>query len=165
MSRVVHIETVRSRQMPENYEVVYTHPSGATAIFTRHEGELDALAKGLDAEQFWVFKNVKALLVRNEDTDLDESNAQMAQIGFRANVRIITRPEAAAASVEPAVALATTAHAGVHLPGPSYWPLVLAFCATVALSGWLFFPTTAPLIVLGLVGVFFCSVAWGLEVI
>jgi hypothetical protein len=150
--------------MPENYEVVYTHPSGATAIFTRHEGELDALAKGLDAEQFWVFKNVKALLVRNEENDLDESNALMAQIGFRANVRVITQPTAAVA-VEPAVALAAAAHAGPHLPGPSYWPLVLAFCATVALSGWLFFPTTLPLIVLGLVGVFFCSVAWGLEVI
>ena len=151
--------------MPENYEVVYTHPSGATAIFTRHEGELDALAKGLDAEQFWVFKNVKALLVRNEEGDLDESNSLMAQIGFRSNVRIITQPAAAAAVAEPAIALATAAHAGPHLPGPSYWPLVLAFCATVALSGWLWFPTTLPLIVLGLAGVFFSSVAWGLEVI
>lgn len=151
--------------MPENYEVVYTHPSGATAIFTRHEGELDALAKGLDAEQFWVFKNVKALLVRNEEDDLDESNALMAQIGFRANVRTITRPEAAAAATEPAVALATAAHAGPHLPGPSYWPLLLAFSATVALSGWLWYPTTLPLVVLGLVLVFICSVAWGLEVI
>jgi hypothetical protein len=151
--------------MPENYEVVYTHPSGATAIFTRHDGELDALAKGLDAEQFWVFKNVKALLVRNDEDDLEESNIQMAQIGFRANVRILTKPEAAAAAVEPAVALATVAHAGPHLPGPSYWPLLLAFSATVALSGWLFYPTTLPLIVLGLVLVFVCSVAWGLEVI
>jgi hypothetical protein len=151
--------------MPENYEVVYTHPSGATAIFTRHEGELDALAKGLDAEQFWVFKNVKALLVRNDEDDLDESNIQMAQIGFRANVRILTKPEAAAAVVEPVFALATVAHAGPHLPGPSYWPLLLAFSATVALSGWLFYPTTLPLIVLGLVLVFICSVAWGLEVI
>jgi hypothetical protein len=151
--------------MPENYEVVYTHPSGATAIFTRHEGELDALAKGLDAEQFWVFKNVKALLVRNEEGDIDESNRQMAQIGFRAFVRIMTRPEAAVAAVEPAVALATAAHAGPHLPGPSYWPVLLAFSATMALSGWLFYPTTLPLIVLGLALVFICSVAWGLEVI
>jgi hypothetical protein len=151
--------------MPENYEVVYTHPSGATAIFTRHEGELDALAKGLDAEQFWVFKNVKALLVRNEEGDIDESNALMGQIGFRANVRIITQPPAASTAVEPAVVLATAAHAGPHLPGPSYWPLLLAFSATMALSGWLFFPTTLPLIVLGLVLVFICSVAWGLEVI
>jgi hypothetical protein len=151
--------------MPENYEVVYTHPSGATAIFTRHEGELDALAKGLDAEQFWVFKNVKALLVRNDEEDIDESNALMAQIGFRASVRIITRPEGATAAVEPAVLLATAAHAGPHLPGPSYWPLLLAFSATLALSGWLFYPTTLPLIVLGLALVFICSVAWGLEVI
>jgi hypothetical protein len=151
--------------MPENYEVVYTHPSGATAIFTRHEGELDALAKGLDAEQFWVFKNVKSLLVRNDSGDIEESNRQMREIGFRSNVRVITRPEAAAVAAEPALVLATTAHAGPHLPGPSYWPLLLAFSATLALSGWLFFPTTLPLIVLGLVLVFVCSVAWGLEVI
>jgi hypothetical protein len=77
--------------MPENYEVVYTHPSGATAIFTRHEGELDALAKALDSEQFWVFKNVKSLLVRNDAGDLEESNQLMRVIGFTANVRIITR--------------------------------------------------------------------------
>ena len=47
--------------MSENFEVVYTHPSGATATFIRHDGELDALAKALDAEQFWVFKTVKTL--------------------------------------------------------------------------------------------------------
>jgi len=151
--------------MPENYEVVYTHPSGATAIFTRHEGELDALAKGLDAEQFWVFKNVKALLVRNEEGDLDESNRQMLEIGFRPSVRVLTRPEAAAVLEPAAVAVAPAAHAGPHLPGGSYWPILLAFSATLALSGWLFFPVTLPLIVLGLALVFFCSVAWGLEVI
>ena len=72
--------------MPENYEVVYTHPSGATAIFTRHDGELDALAKSLDSEQFWVFKNVKALLVRNDAGDLEESNRLMREIGFAASV-------------------------------------------------------------------------------
>ena len=55
--------------MPENYEVIYTHPSGATATFIRQDGELDALAKGLDAGQFWVFKNVKSLLVRNDAGD------------------------------------------------------------------------------------------------
>ncbi|HEX8034937.1 MAG TPA: hypothetical protein VF510_13865, partial [Ktedonobacterales bacterium] len=60
--------------MSENFEVVYTHPSGATATFIRHDGELDALAKALDAEQFWVFKNVKTLLVRNDEGDLAESN-------------------------------------------------------------------------------------------
>ena len=27
--------------MPENYEVMYTHPSGATATFVRQDGELD----------------------------------------------------------------------------------------------------------------------------
>jgi hypothetical protein len=150
--------------MPENYEVVYTHPSGATAIFTRHDGELDALARALDAEQFWVFKNVKALLVRNDAGDLEESNQLMREIGFTANVRVITRPEPVLAARAP-VMVAAEAHAGPHLPGPSYWPLLLAASATLALGGWLYFPTTAPLVALGLLLVFICAVAWGLEVI
>ena len=73
--------------MPENYEVIYTHPSGATATFIRQDGELDALAKGLDAGQFWVFKNVKSLLVRNDAGDLEESTRLMAGIGFTAGQR------------------------------------------------------------------------------
>ncbi|MGO8946809.1 MAG: hypothetical protein ACLQUY_03905 [Ktedonobacterales bacterium] len=150
--------------MPENYEVVYTHPSGATATFTRHDGELDALAKGLDAEQFWVFKNVKSLLVRNDDGDLNDSNQQMRAIGFTASVRVITQPQVVAVAKGPELALAA-AHAGPHLPGPSYWPLLLAFSATLALCGWLYFPATAPVIVLGLLMVFICAVGWGLEVI
>lgn len=149
--------------MPENYEVVYTHPSGATATFTRHDGELDALAKGLDSEQFWVFKNVKALLVRNDSGDLEESNRQMRAIGFSASVRVITRPEVAVAAREPAPVLVAAEHAGPHLPGPSHWPIALAFSATIALAGWLYFPVTIPVIALGLFMVFFCTVAWGLE--
>jgi hypothetical protein len=150
--------------MPENYEVVYTHPSGATAIFTRHDGELDALAKSLDSEQFWVFKNVKALLVRNDAGDLEESNRLMREIGFAASVQVPTRPEPVAIAREP-VLVGAEAHAGPHLPGPSYWPLLLAFGATLALSGWLYFPTTLFVIALGLLMVFICAVAWGLEVI
>lgn len=151
--------------MPENYEVVYTHPSGATATFTRHDGELDALAKSLDAEQFWVFKNVKALLVRNEDGDLEESNRLMREIGFTPNVRVIARQAAVAVAREPALAVAAEAHAGPHLPGPSYWPLLLAASATLALGGWMFFPITLPLVILGLLLIFICVVSWGLEVI
>src|SRR5215469_10198200 len=151
--------------MPENYEVVYTHPSGATAIFTRHDGELDALAKSLDSEQFWVFKNVKALLVRNDAGDLEESNQLMREIGFTANVRVITRPEPAITVARDPVMVGAEAHAGPHLPGPSYCPLLLSASATLALGGWLYFPTTAPLIALGLLLVFICAVGWGLEVI
>jgi len=151
--------------MPENYEVVYTHPSGATAIFTRHDGELDALAKALDAEQFWVFKNVKALLVRNDAGDLEESNQLMREIGFTANVRVITQPAPTIPLAREPVVVGAEAHAGPHLPGPSYWPLLLAASATLALGGWLYFPTTLPLVALGLLLVFICAVAWGLEVI
>ena len=46
-----HALVFEEAAMAENYEVVYTHPSGATATFIRHEGELDALAKALDSEQ------------------------------------------------------------------------------------------------------------------
>lgn len=152
--------------MSENFEVVYTHPSGATATFIRHDGELDALAKALDAEQFWVFKNVKTLLVRNEEGDLAESNRLMAQVGFTATVRELVTPQAAVAVPEPVFAVeAAEAHAGPHLPGPSYWPLLLAASATLALGGWLASSLfiTIPLLLIGLVCVLITMVGWGLE--
>src|SRR5258708_20424788 len=112
--------------MPENYEVVYAHPAGAMATFVRHNGELDALAKSLDAEQFWVFKNVKSLLVRNEPGDLEEASRLMYEIGFTPTVRQLTRP-VEAVGPEPGFAeVQAEAHAGPHLPEPTYWPLALA---------------------------------------
>lgn len=157
--------------MPENYEVIFTHPGGATATFIRHDGELDALAKALDAEQFWVFKNVKALLVRNEAEDLDEAQRLMSQIGFTANVRVIRRPVAVPVE-EPAYAAAMAGleeHAGPHLPGPSYWPLALGASATLAFVGlilWLNVLDTAPALIItavGLVLTFISILNWGLE--
>ena len=151
--------------MPENYEVVYTHPGGATATFIRHDGELDALAKALDAEQFWVFKNVKALLVRNDPGDLEEATHLMRAIGFAEHVRVITTPVPVAAVREPVVvaAQAVEAHAGPHVSPPSYWPLRLAASATIALGGFLVFQTTIAIVALGLLLVFICIVGWGLE--
>ncbi len=155
--------------MPENYEVVYAHPGGATATFIRHEGELDALAKALDAEQFWVFKNVKSLLVRNEPGDLDEANRLMREIGFTPSVRVLTAPVPVAAREPVAVAPVVEEHVGPHLPGPSYWPLALAASATVALGGFILWenvlPTVGSLIIvaIGLVCVFISMVGWGLE--
>lgn len=153
--------------MSENFEVVYTHPTGATATFIRHDGELDALAKALDAEQFWVFKNVKTLLVRNEEGDLAESNRLMRQIGFTATVRELVTSQAAAVAVpEPVFAVeAVEAHAGPHLPGPSYWPLLLAASVTLALGSWLAGSLfiTIPLLLIGLTLVLVTMVGWGLE--
>lgn len=151
--------------MSENFEVVYTHPSGATATFIRHDGELDALAKALDAEQFWVFKNVKTLLVRNDEGDLAESNRQMRQIGFTATVRELVTPQAVAVA-EPVFAVAPAeAHVGPHLPGPSYWPLLLAASATLALGSWLAGSLfiTIPLLLIGMVCVLISMIGWGLE--
>ena len=65
--------------MADNYEVLFTHPTGATATFVRQGGELDALAKGLDSEQFWVFKNVKALLARNDPGDRERARVLLAE--------------------------------------------------------------------------------------
>jgi hypothetical protein len=158
--------------MPENYEVVYAHPGGATATFIRHDGELDALAKALDAEQFWVFKNVKALLVRNEPGDLEEASRLMRDIGFTPSVRVLTAPVPAAAREPIAVApAAVEEHVGphLHLPGPSYWPLVLAFFALVALGGFILMNNVLPpvaalvIVAIGLVGVYISMVGWGLE--
>lgn len=150
--------------MAENYEVIYSHPSGATATFTRHDGELDALAKALDSEQFWVFKNVKSLLVRNEPGDLEESNRLMREIGFTPAVRVITKPEPTPAFVrEPVYAAVEEAHHGIHLPGPSLWPLFLAASSLVAFAGALLWQYTIAVTAIGMVLVFISIVGWGLE--
>jgi hypothetical protein len=155
--------------MPENYEVIYAHPSGATATFVRHDGELDALAKGLDAEQFWVFKNVKALLVRNEEGDLEEANHQMRAVGFVPTVRVITRPVAAPAPALTVAAAVVEEHAGPHLPGPSYWPLLLGASAAFTFVGlilWNNVLDTVPALLIaavGLISVLISMIGWGLE--
>ncbi len=154
--------------MLENYEVVYTHPGGAVATFTRQDGELDALAKGLDAEQFWVFKNVKSLLARNESGDLQEATRLMGGIGFSARVREIVAPVAPVApSREPALAVpAAEAHApGIHLPGPSYWPLVLAISVGITFCGVFFWTSTLLITALGLVLALYAGIAWSLETV
>jgi len=161
--------------MPENYEVVYQHPSGATATFVRRGGELDALAKGLDSEQFWVFKNVKSLLARNDAGDLAEANRLMSGIGFTPLVREITvatptpaamrqQALAGAPAASPAGAAAhEEAHAGPHGPQPSYWPLLLAISVCVALGGMMVVDITPLITAVGLIAVLYCMVSWGVE--
>lgn len=153
--------------MLENYQVVYTHPGGAVATFSRQSGELDALAKGLDAEQFWVFKNVKSLLARNEAGDLEEATRLMGGIGFSARVRELVAPVAVASVREPVAAVAPHAaetHApGIHLPGPSYWPLALALSVGIAFSGILFWTTTLIVTAIGLALALYSGIAWSLE--
>jgi hypothetical protein len=150
--------------MPENFEVIYTHPSGATATFIRQDGELDSLAKGLDAAQFWVFKNVKSLLVRNDSGDLDESNRMMAGIGFAAHVREIVAPRPVEVAPQPVYAGAIEEqHTGPHLPSPSYWPLLLAIACLITFAGFLALQTTLLITAVGLVLAFICLIGWGLE--
>ncbi|HEX8996170.1 MAG TPA: hypothetical protein VF812_09070 [Ktedonobacterales bacterium] len=155
--------------MLENYEVVYTHPGGAVATFTRRDGELDALAKGLDAEQFWVFKNVKSLLARNEPGDLEQATRLMGGIGFSARVREIVAPAPAAAPArEPVIAAApaAAAHApGIHLPGPSYWPLLLAISVGIAFGGVIFWTSTIIITAIGMVLALGAGIAWSLETV
>lgn len=168
--------------MPDNYEVIYTHPGGATATFVRQGGELDALAKGLDSEQFWVFKQVKSILARNDPGDLAEANRMMAGIGFLPMVHEITpaRPAPSVAAMRAeALAGATAApaeahaeHAGPHTPQPSHWPLLLALSAAFTLISLMFiqvgvpgqdFPYTIFVTLLGLAAVLYCIVSWGTE--
>ena len=152
--------------MAEDYEAVYTHPSGAMAIFTRRGGSLDAVARGLDAEQFWVFKNVKSLLVRNDEEDLAEATRQMAAIGFSAQVRTL-EPLAPGTVLPPLVvpepAHAVEHHEGPHAPAPSYWPLFTGLAAAVAFCG-LIVVNSAPFIpALGAIALFICVIGWGVE--
>jgi len=152
----------------ESYEVIYTHPGGAVVTFVRQGSELDALAKGLDSEQFWVFKNVKALLARNDDGDLAEATRLMSGLGFTSRTIELVEPSAVASSasreVSAALANAPDLHAhAIHLPGPSYWPLLLGVSVLIALSGLLFAQTTLLITALGLVFAFLCGVGWGME--
>lgn len=154
--------------MRENYEVIYSHPGGAVATFTRQDGELDALAKGLDAEQFWVFKNVKSLLARNDAGDLAEATRMMSGIGFTGMVRDIVAPVPAVAGAAAAPAAVAAAHGAtgaphIHMPGPSYWPLALGVSVGIALSGLLFWETTLVITGIGLILAFISGIGWGLE--
>jgi hypothetical protein len=152
--------------MAEDYEAVYTHPSGAMAIFTRRGGSLDAVARGLDAEQFWVFKNVKALLVRNDEEDLAEATRQMAAIGFGAQVR--TLEPLAPGAVPPPLPVPEPAHAvaqheGPHAPAPSYWPLFTGLAAAVAFCGLILVNSVPFISALGAIALFICIIGWGVE--
>jgi hypothetical protein len=155
--------------MAENFEVIYTHPSGATATFVRQNGQLDSLAKGLDAEQFWTFKQVKTLLVRNDTSDLAESNRLMEALGFTALVREIT-PMAPAPSMadlrdEALAGTSTGEHEAAHghAPQPSFWPLFLAMFIGVTLIGLMFMESTIAISAVGLIGIVFCMYMWGTE--
>jgi hypothetical protein len=152
--------------MAEDYEAVYTHSGGATAIFTRRGGSLDAVARGLDSEQFWVFKNVKALLVRNDEGDLADATRQMASIGFIAQVRVLEplAPGALPAALpiheeEHAVAH----HEGPHAPAPSYWPLFTGLAAATAMCGLIVVNSVPFISALGAIALFICMIGWGVE--
>ncbi len=157
--------------MADNYEVIYTHPGGATATFIRQGGELDALAKGLDAEQFWIFKQVKSLLVRNDEGDLEEAHRLMASVGFSPHVRVLAAPQPApsTAALREAAFAGTAAyvpvevHEGPHMPPPSYWPLLMGCSVAIAFIG-LPLVNVAPFIApIGLICVLICMIGWGLE--
>lgn len=159
--------------MPEDYEAVYTHPEGATAVFTRRDGSLDAVARGLDSEQFWVFKNVKALLVRNDEEDLDEASRLMARVGFTAHVRTLApvAVAAGAAAGAPAIAVAPAyplepaeAHAAhPHSPAPSYWPILTGLAVSIGIGGLMFVNSLPFIAVIGAVLLFVSMIGWGLE--
>jgi hypothetical protein len=152
--------------MADNYEVIFTHPTGATATFVRQGGELDALAKGLDSEQFWVFKNVKALLARNDPGDLREAQRMMEGMGFMALVREITvAPDLAAMREEVFAGTAAEAEHGAHAhaPQPSFWPVLVAASAAVTLIGGMFWTETYVITIVGLCALFLTMLAWGLE--
>jgi hypothetical protein len=159
--------------MPEDYEAVYTHPGGATAVFTRRDGSLDAVARGLDSEQFWVFKNVKALLVRNDEDDLDEASRLMARVGFTAHVRKLEPVAVAVGAVAgaPAIAVAPAyplepaeAHAAhPHSPAPSYWPIITGVAVSIAVGGLMYVNSLPFIAAIGAILLFVSIVGWGLE--
>jgi hypothetical protein len=110
-----NIQRLWGINMATNYTVIYTHPSGGTATFIYEDGELSSLAKGLDAEQFWVFKQVKALLLRNDEGDLALASGMMAEHGFTAQVTqplptLLTSPDALRGRPSPATRTVPSVH-------------------------------------------------------
>ena len=55
------------------------------------------------------------------------------------------------------------AHGGIHLPGPSTWPLLLAASSLISFGGILVWTSTLLVTAVGMVLVFICIVGWGLE--
>jgi hypothetical protein len=51
----------------------------------------------------------------------------------------------------------------VHLPNPSFWPIILSAAVVVTVSGVLFFPDNPWLSIIGAPFVLICMVAWALE--
>jgi len=160
--------------MLEDYEAVYTNPSGATAIFTRHDGSLDAVARGLDSEQFWVFKNVKSLLVRNDEGDLDQATSLMAAIGFSGRVRKLELAAVGAGVGSSAASVAAAPHVGAvehaeehgdhpHAPAPSYWPLMTGAAASLGFLGLIVVNWAPYIAAIGLILLFVCMIGWGIE--
>jgi cytochrome c oxidase subunit I len=88
----------------------------------------------------------------------------MREIGFAAAVRVITKPEPVPALArEPAYAAVEEAHGGIHLPGPSTWPLLLAASSLISFGGILVWTSTLLVTAIGMVLVFISIVGWGLE--
>jgi hypothetical protein len=48
----------------------------------------------------------------------------------------------------------------IHLPGPSYWPLILSICLVVGVGGYLVHPAIT---VVGGLAALGSIIAWGLE--
>lgn len=107
--------------MPQQYTVVFTHPRGGTATFIYQMGELSALAKGLDPEQFWVFKQVKSLLLRNDEGDLEHAKQMMARHGFESHVTRAPLPDLLATAPATLPRHAATQAPMVRFRRPPAW--------------------------------------------
>src|SRR5260370_33937359 len=51
----------------------------------------------------------------------------------------------------------------IHLPGPSYWPLLLSVAILVAVAGLLFIPDNPWLVIIAVPFVLISILGWGLE--
>ena len=51
----------------------------------------------------------------------------------------------------------------IHLPNPSYWPIVLGLAIAVTMGGLVFVSTTPFISLFGIIFVFICIMGWSLE--
>src|SRR5215510_1348170 len=51
----------------------------------------------------------------------------------------------------------------IHMPNPSYWPILLGLAVAISISGIIFISTVPWVTLIGLILVFICIMGWALE--
>jgi hypothetical protein len=91
-----------------------------------------------------------------------DSSPQHTSISSNEHAESPVSPASPAAPVED-TQLEEEEHGHVHLPNPSYWPILVSVAIALAFIGLLIINSTPVLLIIALVLVLICIIGWGLE--